>query len=767
MSKVAKKYLETHPWIIEEKGFHPGHSEVSESIFSLGNEFMGVRGYFEEGCSLDRFVGSFFNGIFEEEPINHPVNYNGFPRRFHFMLNSLDWLYTRISAGGETLDLGRSRFSGFVRSLDIREGILRRSFIWHSRQGDIRITFERFLSMTRPNIGVQRISLESLGFSGKIEVKLGLDFSNQQHNRKKLFWNTVKSGHAGDLSAIMARTLKSGQKVFSAMRTSCSAKATCIKGIDGPIVFRKYSIIMKKGHQASLLRTVANFTDKKPLRDEIFWNRSLAAAGKLTAASHESLRAEHVGYWKKIWDEQDIEIEGDPENQQGVRFCIFQLHQTYHGVDPALNVSAKGLTGEEYHGHTWWDTETYCLPFYIFNNPLAARNLLEYRYLTLPQAKRRAIEKGCRGARYPMETIDGTEACSVWQHGDLEIHVPVAVAYGIWHYSHLTGDRDFLYGHGVEMLAEICRYYASRGGWSQKTGEYGFWCVMGPDEFHMMVNNNCYTNFMVKKAFEYTVSVLDEMKKREPSRFNAITRKLKLGKDETKDWLKMARRMRIPQDRKTGVYEQHDAYFDMPHLDVASIRPEEFPLYRNWSYYKLFRTDMIKQPDAMLIQYFYSHEFSDKVKKANYAFYEPRCSHESSLSPGVHSIMAAELGMHDKAYSYWGHAARLDLDNYNNNTGEGLHTTSMAAAWMNVVYGFGGLRTDGGCLSFRPSLPAKWKCFRFSLRYHGRIIDVRIDSDSVKLSISGKGPVKVEIFGRAYLLDEKGIKAKMPENRVA
>ncbi|HBC86155.1 MAG TPA: family 65 glycosyl hydrolase [Lentisphaeria bacterium] len=767
MTKIAKKFLSTDPWIIEEKGFQPEHAKVAESIFSLGNEFMGVRGYFEEGCSVDRFVGSFFNGIFEEEPINHPVCYNGFPKRFHFMLNSVDWLYTRIRTEKEELDLGKCRFSHFVRSLDLREGVLRRSFIWHAAEGDIRIEFERVLSMVEPHLGIQRIILTSMGFTGKAEVKLGLDFSNFQHNRNKCFWSTIRKEHDGDVAAIMARTLKSAQKVFSSMKIKSPAKSESCNETGDQIISRSFKLNLKNNEKASFDRIAVNFTDKKALKDDDFWNRSMKSAMELNCATYEKVRAEHVACWKKIWSEQDIEIEGDPENQQGVRFGIFQLHQTYHGVDPSLNVSAKGLTGEEYHGHTWWDTETYCLPFYIFNNPAAAKNLLEYRYLTLPQAKQRAIEKGCKGARYPMETIDGTEACSVWQHGDLEIHVPVAVAYGIWHYSHLVKDKDFLYGHGIEMLVEISRYYASRGGWAQLTGEYGFWCVMGPDEFHMMSHNNCYTNFMVKKSFEYTLSVLEEMKKAAPVKLDAIVKKLDLKKEEMKGWMKMAERMRVPQDKKTGVYEQHDGYFDMPHLEVDKIKPEEFPLYHNWAYYKLFRTDMIKQPDAMLILFFYSQEFSDKVKKANFEFYEPRCSHESSLSPGVHSIMAAELGLNNKAYSYWGHAARLDLDDYNNNTNQGLHTTSMAAAWMNVVYGFGGLRTDGECLSFRPSLPKKWKSFKFSLRYLGRILNVRIDRKVVRLEIGGKGAIKVEVFDKSYSIGDKPLEVKMPKSRMA
>lgn len=756
MPKIAEKYLEVDPWIIKEKGFHADRSEVSESIFSLGNEFMGVRGYFEEGCSIERFVGSFFNGIFEEEPINHPVNYNGFPRRFHFMVNSFDWLYTRIRTGKEELDLGKSKFSEFSRSVDLREGIVRRSFIWHAPEGDIKVEFERLLSMVRPNLGLQTIKFSSISFSGKIDITLGIDASNIQHNRGKCFWNTVRKTHENDISAIMAKTPSTRQSVFCSMKILAPKDATIEEQTADQLIAKAYTIELGSGQEAKFERVAANFSDKKIFDDNILWQNSIRQATELTSLDPELIRTEHIDFWKNIWTEQDAEIEGDPENQQGVRFCIFQLNQTYHGVDPSLNVSAKGLTGEEYHGHTWWDTETYCLPFYIFNNQQAAKNLLEYRYLTLPQAKERAIQKGCKGARYPMETIDGTEACSVWQHGDLEIHVSVAVAYGIWHYTHLTQDTDFLYGHGIEMLVEICRYYASRGGWSQQNGEYGFWCVMGPDEFHMMVNNNCYTNYMVKKAFEYTVSVLSDMQSAKPAEFSALMEKLNLQNEEKTEWQNMAVHMRISQN-SDGIYEQHDGYFDMPHTDIDSIPENEFPIYKNWSYYRIFRTDMIKQPDVLLFMFFYAREFSDQIKKLNFDFYESRCSHESSLSPGVHSILAAELGMNEKAFKYWGYAARLDLDDYNNNTHEGLHTTSMAAAWMNVIFGFGGLRTDAETLVFKPIIPESWKAFSFHIQYRGSLIKIKIDHEQAEFKIVKGNAVNIQVFDKKYEVGSHGI----------
>ena len=355
--------------------------------------------------------------------------------------------------------------------------------------------------------------------------------------------------------------------------------------------------------------------------------------------------AAHAAYWERVWRTIDVRIEGDAENEQGIRYCIFQLHQTYHGVDPSLNVSAKGLTGESYWGATWWDTETYCLPFYIFNNPQAARNLLGYRHATLNGGAQRARQLDCRGARYPMATIDGSEIVGVWQHGDLEIHVSAAVAYGIWHYAHVTGDKEFLYGRGVEMLLEIARYYASRGQYSPATGEFGFWFVMGADEFHMGVHNNTYTNVMAKKCFQWALETAAEMRKQAPEQLRRVFKKIKLREAELRDWRRKARDMRVLQDPRTGLIEQHDGYFDMPRLPLAKVPPTDFPLYHHWAYVRIFRWDMTKQPDVLLLPFFFSREYSEKAKRVNFEYYEPRCSHESSLSPGIHSILAAELGI--------------------------------------------------------------------------------------------------------------------------
>jgi maltose phosphorylase len=764
MVKVEQHYLDIDPWIIRESGFHADESEVSESLFSLGNEFMGVRGYFEEGYSGDRLVGSYVNGVFEETDIAHPVAFRSFSKLMRFMVNTVDWLHTRITLDGELLDLATSKYSDFCRSLDLRNGILTRTFVWTTAGGkSVRLHFERFVSMSEASLGFQRVTFQPLNFSGSLEVEMGLDFSIVHKAENKNLWECRRKDRDGEILAILGETRRSKNKIYSSFRLDASVPihSEVVRG--EKYIGWSMKLRLEEGQSATLDRVVVNHAERTgSVPADAVWVKGLELARSLGEVSLDAEKAKNSEYWSQIWSKLDVEIDGDPKNQQGIRFCIFNMHQTYHGGDPSLNIGAKGLTGEAYNGHAFWDTEAYCLPFYIFNNPKAARSLLSYRYHTLRGALERAKDFDCEGARYPMCTIDGTESCGVWQHGDLEIHVPAAVAYGIWHYTHITNDRDFLYTQGIEMLVQISRFYASRGGWSQRTGEFGFWFVMGADEFHMAVSNNCYTNVMAKKTFEWTEQALAEMERSHPGELQSLSLKLGLRSGERADWQNKAGKMRVLQDKETGVFEQHDGYFDMPHQDIRSIAVTDFPLYHHWAYDRLFRTDMIKQPDVLLLHFFFSHDYDLENKRANFHFYEQRCSHESSLSPGIHSILAAELGEHGKAYDYWKHAARLDLDNYNRNTREGLHTTSMAAAWLNVVYGFGGMRSDGTRLSFKPSIPNGWKSFDFDIIYRDAVLNVRVDPHNVTFKLMSGAPFTVEVFGRELFVTSSGAAHPMP-----
>jgi maltose phosphorylase len=765
MAKVADRYLEVDPWMVIESSFHPGQSRVSESIFSLGNEYMGVRGYFEEGYGGERLVGSYFNGFYEETAMVQPSSYKGMLSRTRFMVNTVDWLFTRIRLDGEKLDLAHSAVTGFQRILDFRTGTLQRDFIWTTESGkSLKLSFIRFVSMADSNLGWQRMVLTPLNFSGAVELQCGLDFAPLHQEKKLNFWNCPLRTMADGTVAILGETTTLRRRLFSGyhLKTTEPISARLVEGEKS--IGQELALKLTEGIPACIDKIVTNYAAQEPeTAASDVWNQGLSLADQHRSLTFTAAMEQHIAYWSEVWHNLDITIEGDAENQQGIRFCIFQLHQTYHGANPGSNIGAKGLTGEAYNGHTFWDTETYCLPFYIFNNARAARNLLEFRYRTLPQALERAKQLDCRGAFYPIATIDGTESCDLWQHANLQLQVGTAVAYGIWHYVKICRDCDFLYRQGMEMLVEISRCFASRGQWGARTGKFGFYGVMGPDEFQIMVNNNCYLNYMAQKTFEYTLKTYNDMESSCPDLLAELRRKTRLDSGELAEWARMAAEMHVPQDPATLVFEQHDGFFNMPHIDIRQIPVSDFPLYHNWSYDRIYRYDMIKQPDVLMFIFLYNQEFSDDVKRANYDYYEPRCIHESSLSPSIHSILAAELGYHQQAFDFCRFATRLDLDNYNRNTHEGLHTTAIAAAWMNIVYGFGGLRSDGEKLKLCPGIPKAWNAYSFHFIYRGSTIKVRVDKEMAVFKVMNGPPVSVKIYDTDYRIDAPGVKIKIPD----
>jgi maltose phosphorylase len=511
-------------------------------------------------------------------------------------------------------------------------------------------------------------------------------------------------------------------------------------------------IVLKENREYSFDKIIHIQTSKN-LEVNLEFSKSKALLGKLF---YETLKINSIKWWYHQWQLSDIEINGDILNQQGIRFCIFQMNQTLHIGENSAVIGAKGLTGETYNGNTFWDSEVYCLPFYIFNNPKAAKSILMLRYDTLNQAKDRAKALDCKGAFYPIATISGLECCDLWQHANLQLQPSTAVMYGIWHYVHITKDTEFLYEYGAEMLVEICRMLASRGDYSPVSGGFGYYGVMGPDEFQMMVNNNTYTNFMAKKTFAYTMEVLSNMKDERLVLYEELKESLKLKDEELTRWQHMFDHMSIRYDKMSEIYEQHEGYFDLPEIDLKSIPVEEFPLYSHWSYDRIYRNNMIKQPDVLMFMLMYNQEFSISQIEKNFDYYEPRCVHESSLSPSVHSILSAQLGREEQAYDFFGFATRMDLDNYNRNTYEGLHTTSIAGSWMNIVYGFAGLRSDGDILLLNPILPNKWESYKFHLQINQVILDVVVDIKRVALSTRGNS-VTMVVYGKEHVIKEEVI----------
>lgn len=742
MAKVADSYFKVDPWRIVEEGFLPEYGLTAESVFSLGNEYMGVRGYFEEGFGGERLLGSYFNGVYERQKAASQ-GYKGIVQETEFMVNSLDWLYVRVSAGEEDLDLAVSRFTDFERVLDLRNGLLTRSFVWKTGAGDIEVRMERLISMVHNEEAAQRLTFTSRSYQGELRVLAGLDFNTTHGGDKMELWNCAEQKAEENRCSIKGRTKVTGMEVESFCRMSGSlAEKGAVKTItEEKLAAVEYTGALAAGESLTLEKNVIHIT---PLaRKE---NALKDPQGRLEQMSFDGLLADNSAWWQEIWNKSDIEIIGDEENQQGIRFCIFQMFQTYHGAVQGTNIGAKGLTGEAYNGNAFWDTETYCLPFFLFHDKQAAKNLLYFRYATLDEARKRAETLDCKGAFYPIATISGRECCSLWQHASLQLQASTAVAYGIWLYEKLTKDTSFTEEYGLEILIEVCRMLATRGDYNADHTRYGYYCVMGPDEFQMMVNQNCYTNYMGRFTFRYTLEVMERMKAERPESFDRVAAKVGYSEAEGKDWQEKADAMYIPFDETRQLFEQHEGYFELPHVDVDAIPNGDFPLYHHWSYDRIYRNDMIKQPDVLMFLLLFNSAFSEDVIRKNYDFYEPRCIHESSLSPSVHSILAAQLHKQEEAFDFFRFATRMDLDNYNRNSGEGLHTTSIAAAWMNIVYGFGGLRSDAELLSLAPGIPAQWEGYKFRIVYGAEVICVEVAKDKVLLKTMGGSDIKLRIY---------------------
>lgn len=772
--KTSQKYFAVDPWVIGEAGFDPEKARLSESVFALANEFMCVRGYFEEGYSGEHLLGSYFNQLYDYLDFKYPQVFKGFVSKGATMPNAVDWLYTRIWLDGELLDLAMSSFSEFKRETDMRTASLRREFVWKTHSGkELKVTFSRFLSAPHTAVGYQRVTFEPLNFSGEVQVVSGLDFNtiyeiaggwdqtksggaNKEKSGDLSFWTCEKSGREGSLYAIQARTRRSGMRLFSSFSID-SPQVLSLKEVnkrEEKFIGTEFALKLEKGKETHFDKIAVNHWEMAGGENEV-WSNGMNLAAQYAGSTYDGEFKEHCDFWKDAWNRMDIRIDGDPEIQQGVRFSLLMTYMNYHGEDEHKNMLCK-LAGEVYNGTNFWDTEIYCHRMYMFINPKAARNMLMYRYHYLPLALQEAKRVDLDGARFPFCTVSGVDDSGCWQHCDLEIHQNVAIFYAIWHHEKIVGDKAFLYREGIEMLLQMCRCMASWGGWSPKRGDFGFYGVMGPDEFHMMVSNNCYTNVMGKKMFDYTVSVLEEMKREAPELYRTAVQKTDLKPDEPAEWKRMADHMRIPKDEQTGIYEQFDGYFDLPHVDVANFPTSDIPVYKNWAYIRIFRNNMIKQPDFLNLPFYFSSDYTLEEKRANYEFYEERTIHESSLSPSLHGILAAELGKLEDAYDFLAYAARLDLDNYNHNTDQGIHATASAGVWAGMVQGFGGMRTDGERLSFAPSIPKNWISYSFRVLYQGALIEVNVDQSDASLKIVEGSNVVVAIYGKIQTVTRTG-----------
>ena len=750
--------LVTDPWRIVEADFDPARVEAAESLFALGNGVMGGRANFEERYSGPSLQGNYIGGVYYPDKTRVGWWKNGYPEYFAKVLNAAFWIGVDVGIDGEPLDLATvAEVKSFYRETDMRRSVLTRRMTVTMRNGaEVAVEATRFLSLTRRELGVVRYAVTPLNRAAAITFSphIDADVRNADANYDEKFWEPVLTD--GDVT--QSRTRKSG---FEA----AWAQAVELEGAE----FRCETQPEKVRHTAAVRcdagRTATLYKYAGICSSLNHAPADLAAAARAVAADglrtgFDALLKEQEEAWAARWHGCDIVIGGDPAAQQGIRFCIFMLLQTYTGVDTRLNIGPKGFTGEKYGGVTYWDTEAYCLPFYMATAGQAvARELLVYRYNQLDKAIENAAKLGFRdgAALYPMVTINGEECHNEWEITFEEIHRNGAIAYAIHNYIRYTGDEQYLADCGLEVLVGIARFWAQRITWSEARRKYVLLGVTGPNEYENNVNNNWYTSYIACWSMRYAARAARWVRENRPADYARICAKRAFDEAaETAVWHRIADNMYLGEDRELGIFLQQDGYLDKEQTLVADLDPAERPINQKWSWDRILRSCFIKQADVLQGLYFFGEEFDLDTLRRNFYFYEPRTVHESSLSPCVHAVLAARLGDLEKAVEMYLRTARLDLDDYNREVAEGCHVTSMAGSWLSVVEGFGGMCVRDGVLSFDPRLPETWKSLSFKVNFRGRVLTVKVTRTAVEVSNEGD-PVEIALCGRRVLVEEKVI----------
>ncbi len=750
-----KNYLKHHPWEIIEEDFQKENHQVSESIFSLGNGRFGLRGNFEEDYSGKTLRGSYFAGVYYPDLTRVGWWKNGYPEYFAKVLNSVNWIGIRIQIDGVSLDLATTNVENFRRSLDMENGLLVRTFDINPQSGGKLIfRFERFCSMSDPDVAIVRVAISSEGFEGKISLEPYLDFDvhNQDANYGDQFWMGFEEKIDPSFGMVSATTKKTNFKVSSFMQSSLTKNGVDINLTEHHLqpkqVSHTYEENFHSGDKLVLDKFLVNLSSLYIQPDDHFTS-GIQKLKFITDQGFDELRSLHANAWKKIWDGADIQIDGDVSAQQGIRFNIFHLWQTYTGEDPRLNIGPKGFTGEKYGGSTYWDTEAYCIPFYLSSSEsVVARNLLVYRYLHLPRAIENASKLGfSKGAAlYPMVTINGEECHNEWEITFEEIHRNGAIVYAIYDYIRYTGDSSYLLEGGLEVIIGVARFWAQRSNYSNDKKAWVILGVTGPNEYENNVNNNWYTNYIARWCLLYGIEQINLIQSNDKDSWGKIKSATAFENGETEKWQEIADGMYFPRDEKLGLYLQQDGFLDKEIMPASELPPNARPINQKWSWDRILRSCFIKQADVLQGMYFFEEHFDENTIRNHFDFYEPMTVHESSLSPCVHAILATRLGKMDKAMEMYLRTARLDLDDYNNDTDDGLHITSMAGTWMAVVRGFAGLAVKGGMLHLSPVLPSGWIGFRCKVRFRHRILSISMLNSQVEVSRISGDPLEISVY---------------------
>ncbi|WP_433938179.1 glycoside hydrolase family 65 protein [Paenibacillus lautus] len=732
-----------------------------ESIFALGNGYLGVRGNFEEGYGerLSTIRGTYLNAFHDVIEIPYGEKLFAFPDTQQKLVNNIDAQTVLIYLGDEKepFRLDHGTITAHERRLHMDKGYSERIVQWKSPEGkEIKLTFRRLVSFAHRELFAIDVRMEPVNFNGQIRIV------STVNGKVKNYTNAndprVGAGHAERMTVIDAGVKDSDAYVVdetmaSKLRAACVTRHrlnadadiqleagtgevtfTAVLPLAGPIHFTKYNL----------------YTDSLRHGQDMI-ERGIQLQEELKDTSFEDLLDEQAEYLNDYWKSADVVIQNDDQLQEGIRFNLFQLLQSA-GRDKHSNISAKGLSGEGYEGHYFWDTEIYMFPVFLMTQPDIARQLLLYRYSTLEQARDRAREMGHRqGALFPWRTISGTECSSFFPSGTAQYHISADIAYSYIQYYLAEQDRDFLLSYGAEVLIETARLWADIGHYYN--GAFHIDEVTGPDEYTCCVNNNYYTNVMAKHNLKWAAKSCAILESYDAQGFKSLCDRLGVTADEISAWAKAADAMLLPYDEALGINPQDDTFLRKAVWDFENTPEDKYPLLLNYHPLTIYRYQVCKQADTVLAHFLLEDEQSLETIQRSYDYYEGITTHDSSLSSCIFSIMASKIGNMDKAYEYFIETARLDLDNTHGNTKDGLHMANMGGTWMSIVYGFAGMRLKESGLSLSPAIPKDWEKYAFRLNFRGRLIGVSIENDGVTLEIVEGESIEIKLYDEAVTLE--------------
>ncbi|MDQ7030589.1 MAG: glycoside hydrolase family 65 protein [Ardenticatenia bacterium] len=716
--------------MVIEEAFDPAKQHAQETVFAVGNGYVGTRGTFEEGYPGE-WRATLVHGLFDSVPTFASE-----------LVNVPDWTHCRLFVNGEPVRLDRGRARHYRRELSLANGRLTRRFTWKGKGPAVAVTFQRAAALHEPHLVALEVRVEALEEAADVELRAGLPA--HMDNLGWLHWDVVDQGTDGETIWLRTRTRSTGIEVALAARLTADRPAHAETWPADGCPTQVFRLRLLPGESVTVTKVVALVTSREA-------NAPLARALELVSHTprdfHAILLASAVR-WAELWEACDVRIEGDPRAQLATRYNIFQLLAVGPERDVDASIGAKGLSGFGYRGHVFWDTEIFMLPFFAFTRPHVARHLLLYRYRRLEGARRKATRNGYTGAQFPWESADtGDEVTPTWVvdpddptkliriwTGDIQIHITADVAYAVLLYWRVTGDDEFLLRCGAEIVLDGATFWASRAEYNAARDRYEYTDVIGPDEYHDHVDNNAFTNGMARWHLRQALGLLEWLAEHAPQRHAELVTQLGLTPERLAHWRDVADKLHVPVG-ESGLIEQFEGYFQLEDVDLATLEPRDCSVQVLLGIEGVARTQVIKQPDVLMWLYLFRDApwMTPELLQANSAYYNPRTDHThgSSLGPAIMAALAARMGLAEEAYEHFMRAALVDLHDTRHNTADGLHAASAGGIWQALVFGFAGVRlTDNGPVVERPCLPPAWQRLRFRLRHRGEWFDVDLTRPS-------------------------------------